>query len=27
VRFELTEPEGSAVFKTAPLDRSGTPPR
>jgi hypothetical protein len=27
VRFELTEPEGSTVFKTAPLDRSGTPPR
>ena len=27
MRFELTEPEGSAVFKTAPLDRSGTPPR
>jgi hypothetical protein len=26
VRFELTEPEGSAVFKTAPFDRSGTPP-
>jgi hypothetical protein len=27
VRFELTEPKGSAVFKTAPLDRSGTPPQ
>ncbi len=27
MRFELTEPEGSTVFKTAPLDRSGTPPR
>ena len=27
VRFELTEPFGSAVFKTAPFDRSGTPPR
>jgi hypothetical protein len=27
VRFELTEPEGSTVFKTAPFDRSGTPPR
>jgi hypothetical protein len=27
VRFELTEPEGSEVFKTSPLDRSGTPPR
>jgi hypothetical protein len=27
VRFELTEPCGSAVFKTAPFDRSGTPPR
>ncbi len=27
MRFELTEPEGSSVFKTDPLDRSGTPPR
>jgi hypothetical protein len=27
VRFELTEPVGSTVFKTAPFDRSGTPPR
>ena len=27
MRFELTEPEGSEVFKTSPLDRSGTPPR
>ena len=27
MRFELTEPEGSTVFKTAPFDRSGTPPR
>ena len=27
MRFELTDPCGSAVFKTAPLDRSGTPPR
>src|SRR5439155_13169512 len=27
VRFELTDPCGSAVFKTAPFDRSGTPPR
>jgi hypothetical protein len=27
VRFELTEPEGSSVFKTDPFDRSGTPPR
>jgi hypothetical protein len=26
VRFELTEPAGSTVFKTAPFDRSGTPP-
>ena len=25
--FELTEPEGSSVFKTDPFDRSGTPPR
>ena len=27
MRFELTEPVGSTVFKTAPFDRSGTPPR
>ena len=27
MRFELTEPEGSSVFKTDPFDRSGTPPR
>jgi hypothetical protein len=27
VRFELTDPLGPAVFKTAPFDRSGTPPR
>ncbi len=27
MRFELTEPAGSEVFKTSPLDRSGTPPR
>jgi hypothetical protein len=27
VRFELTEPAGSEVFKTSPFDRSGTPPR
>jgi hypothetical protein len=27
VRFELTEPVGSEVFKTSPFDRSGTPPR
>ena len=27
MRFELTEPEGSTVFKTAPFDHSGTPPR
>ena len=26
VRFELTSPCGLAVFKTAPFDRSGTPP-
>jgi hypothetical protein len=26
VGFEPTEPSGSAVFKTAPFDRSGTPP-
>ena len=26
VGFEPTEPCGSAVFKTAPFDRSGTPP-
>jgi hypothetical protein len=27
VRFELTSPCELAVFKTAPFDRSGTPPR
>ena len=27
MRFELTNPCGLAVFKTAPFDRSGTPPR
>ena len=26
VRFELTEACTSTVFKTAPFDRSGTPP-
>jgi hypothetical protein len=26
VGFEPTAPEGAAVFKTASLDRSGTPP-
>ena len=27
MRFELTSPRELAVFKTAPFDRSGTPPR
>jgi hypothetical protein len=27
VGFEPTSPRGLAVFKTAPFDRSGTPPR
>ena len=27
MRFELTSPHELAVFKTAPFDRSGTPPR